>query len=76
MRRRFPDVHAEHQVEPLHRGLQRPRQADRARVVHEDVDAAERLRRLRGRRRELHLEPDVDLQRQGLSPARSISRAP
>ena len=44
---RAAHVDAEHQVEALHRRRQRAGQADRARVVDEDVDAAERVRPLR-----------------------------
>ena len=40
---RAAHVDAEHQVEALHRRLERARQRDRARVVDQDVDAAEML---------------------------------
>ena len=42
-------VDAEHQVEALHRRGRRRREADRAGVVDQDVDAAEALHRLRHR---------------------------
>ena len=39
--KRAADVDAEHEVEALHRRFQRPGQADCARIVEKDVDAAE-----------------------------------
>ena len=68
-------VHAVHQVEALHRRLQRARQADRARVVHQDVDAAERLDRLRRPpRRSAPRTRMSTWSGRALPPAASISR--
>ena len=53
-------VDAVHQVVALHRRLERAGEADGARVVHQDVDAAEGLDRLLHRRVDLLLVADVD----------------
>ena len=53
-----------HQVEALHRRVQRAAQPDRAGVVDQDVDAAERVDRRRHRGAHRVLVADVALQRQ------------
>jgi hypothetical protein len=60
-------VDAEHQVEALHRRGRRGRQADRAGVVDQDVDAAEALHRRLHRGGHGALVADVGLHRQRLA---------
>src|SRR5438128_2643314 len=53
-------VHLVHQIEPLHRGIARVRQADRRRVVDQDIDAAECVDCARHGTLDVGLVPDVD----------------
>ena len=55
-----------HQVEPLHRRIERPRQKDRAGVVDEDIDAAKCLDRLCHSGSDLLLKPNIAHTRQRL----------
>jgi hypothetical protein len=68
---RTAHVHAEHQVEPFHRRLERAGERDRTRVVDQDVDAAEVLRAALRRLRDFGVVADVHRHRQG-SPARGF----
>src|SRR5262249_35223130 len=59
-----------HEIEPLHRRRERTGQADRARIVDQDIDAAERLDRTGDRAGDLILEANIAGQGQRLSPGR------
>jgi hypothetical protein len=72
---RAPGVDPVHQVPLLHRGLERARQMNGARVVHQDVDAPEALHRLLHRGVDLILEADVHHAGERPAPAFSISSA-
>ena len=72
--KRSPRVHSHHQVVTLHRRLERAGKADRAGIVHQDVDAAKMADRLLHRRMYLLFKPDVDRQRQRF-PARRFDRS-
>ena len=64
-----------HQVEALHRRVERAGEADRRGVVDEDVDAAEALDRRGDRRLDLRLVADVGRDRERLAAGRSTSAA-
>ena len=71
---RAAHVDAEHQVEALHRRRQRAGQADGARVVDQDVDAAERARR--SRRPPRAPRPRRGCRRRSAAPCRPPPRSP
>ncbi len=71
---RAADIDVEHQVETLHRRRERAGEADRARVVDEDVDAAEGAPPLRRPRRAP--QPRRECRRESVAPCRPLLRSP